>query len=135
MQGRAIAPKHISHIPGSGHPGSAKTAACSRLATQFWKHSAVKEHTSNTSTSRLRLPAQCLVLFGSVETLCELVTLGHSEENIRSLDLGQSACGMVGVQAGCAGGVLWAAGSTLQVQAAPGHRLPACRISFPPGAS
>lgn len=30
----------------------------------------------------------------------------------------------------CAGGVLWAAGSTLWVQAAPGHRHPACSTSF-----
>lgn len=73
----------------------------------------MKEHASNASTPRLRLPAQCLwlrlpepMLFGSIETLCELVILGHSEENIRSLDLGQSAGGMVGVRVLCWRGAL-----------------------------
>lgn len=61
----------------------------------------MKEHTSDASIPWLRLPAQCPVLFGSVETLCELETLGHSEENIRSLDLCQSAGGMAGVQVLC----------------------------------
>lgn len=69
-----------SEAAGSGHAGSAQTAACSHLAPQFWEHSTVKEHTSNASTPRLRLSAQ--VPFGSVETLCEQVTLGHSEGNL-----------------------------------------------------
>lgn len=109
MQGRDIPPKNISHPPARHQALGILDLQRLQLALALpanYRNSIVKEHTSDASTPWLRLPAQCPVLFGSVEILCELVTLGHSEENIRPLDLCQSAGGMVRVQVLCWRGAL-----------------------------